>query len=312
MPQTTNYNLTKPVIDSIGWGEDVNTNFDTIDTQMKANADAASNKVPTTRTVNSKALSSDVILSTADVSDVADKRYCTDAQKTVLENTSGSNTGDQTLPVKATGIEADNGTDDAKFLTSKAVKDSHNIPSVIPGTSGNVLTSNGTDWTSTASSASVVFASQAEAEAGTNDTKSMNPLRTSQAITALQRAIASQAEAEAGTDNTKDMTPLRVSQEIAALAKLGTDANKSLDTVYQAATDGFIVGDATTNTSTGYIVVLSDAVNPPTTRVGAAYSSSSITIEVGLNTPIKKGHYYKITKAGSATVSPLFFRPWGQ
>jgi len=41
MATTTNYNLTKPDVDSTGWGSDVNTNFDTIDTQMKANADAA-------------------------------------------------------------------------------------------------------------------------------------------------------------------------------------------------------------------------------------------------------------------------------
>ena len=51
--------------------------------------------VPTTRTVNSKALSADVTLSTADVADSTDKRYCTDAQKTVIGNTSGSNTGDE-------------------------------------------------------------------------------------------------------------------------------------------------------------------------------------------------------------------------
>jgi len=61
------------------------------------------------------------------------------------------------------------------------------------------------------------FASKAEAEAGTNETKSMNPLRTAQSIAALQRAIASKADAEAGTDNTKDMTPLRVAEAIAAL-----------------------------------------------------------------------------------------------
>lgn len=52
------------------------------------------------------------------------------------------------IPVKATGTEVDTGTDDAKFLTSKAVNDSHNIPDVAPSTSGNVLTSNGTDWIS--------------------------------------------------------------------------------------------------------------------------------------------------------------------
>lgn len=65
---------------------------------------------------------------------------------------SGTNTGDQTLPVKATAAELDTGTDDAKFATAKAIKDSKNVPSVAPGTSGNVLTSNGTDWTSAAPS----------------------------------------------------------------------------------------------------------------------------------------------------------------
>ena len=51
---------------------------------------------------------------------------------------------------KATGTEVDTGTDDTKFLTVKAVNDSNNIPWVAPGTSGNVMTSNGTSWTSSA------------------------------------------------------------------------------------------------------------------------------------------------------------------
>ena len=55
---------------------------------------------------------------------------------------------------KATGAELDTGTNDDKFATAKAIKDSHNVPSVAPGTSGNVLTSNGTDWTSAAPAAS--------------------------------------------------------------------------------------------------------------------------------------------------------------
>lgn len=54
------------------------------------------------------------------------------------------------VPVKASGSEIDTGTDDAKFLTAKAVNDSHNVPDVAPGTSGNHMTSNGTDWVSTA------------------------------------------------------------------------------------------------------------------------------------------------------------------
>lgn len=37
----------------------------------------------------------------------------------------GTNTGDQTLPVKATGAEINTGTDDAKFATAKAITDSN-------------------------------------------------------------------------------------------------------------------------------------------------------------------------------------------
>lgn len=47
------------------------------------------------------------------------------ASATVSNGThSGTNTGDQTLPVKAIGSEVDTGTDDAKFLTPKAIEDS--------------------------------------------------------------------------------------------------------------------------------------------------------------------------------------------
>lgn len=53
------------------------------------------------------------------------------------------------------------------------------------------------------------LADQATAEAGTDNTDVMTPLRVSQLITAL---LASEAQAEAGTDNTKLMTPLRVAQ----------------------------------------------------------------------------------------------------
>ena len=58
-----------------------------------------------------------------------------------------------TANAKATGAELDTGTDDAKFATAKAIKDSHNVPSVAPSTDGKVLTSDGTDWVSEAPAA---------------------------------------------------------------------------------------------------------------------------------------------------------------
>lgn len=54
----------------------------------------------------------------------ADDNYVTDAEKTKLSNLSGTNTGDQTLPVKATGSDINTGTDDDKFATAKAITDS--------------------------------------------------------------------------------------------------------------------------------------------------------------------------------------------
>jgi hypothetical protein len=76
------------------------------------------------------------------------KKYVSATDVTHLGNLSGTNTGDQTLPVKASGAELDTGTDDAKFATAKALVDSHNVPSVAPSTAGKLMRSNGTDWTS--------------------------------------------------------------------------------------------------------------------------------------------------------------------
>jgi hypothetical protein len=61
-----------------------------------------------------------------------------------------------TANAKATGAEVDTGTDDTKFVTAKAINDSHNVPDVAPGNSGNPLLSNGTDWASSASHAITV------------------------------------------------------------------------------------------------------------------------------------------------------------
>ncbi len=85
-----------------------------------------------------------------DLQTALDGKQAAGSYATGTGTANGTNTGDQTLPVKATGAELDTGTDDAKFATAKALKDSHNVPSVAPGTSGNLLTSNGTDWTSAA------------------------------------------------------------------------------------------------------------------------------------------------------------------
>lgn len=119
---------------------DINANFSALN----------SDKAEKTLTVNSKALSTNPVLTTADVADSTNKRYVTDANLVVIGNTTNTNSGDQTLPVKAAGSDIDTATDDAKFVTSKALADCHNTPNVAPGTAGNLMQSNGTDWVSSA------------------------------------------------------------------------------------------------------------------------------------------------------------------
>ncbi len=80
------------------------------------------------------------------------------------------------------------------------------------------------------------FASQAEAEAGTNNDRGMSPLRTAQAIAALapQTVYATQAEAEAGTVSNRSMSPLRTAQAIAALAPQTAYASQAEATALSA------------------------------------------------------------------------------
>lgn len=87
-------------------------------------------------------------------------------------------------------------------------------------------------------------ASQAEAEAGIENTKYMTALRVAQAI-AFQSpipGIASQAQAVAGADNTTMMTPLRTAQSIAARAGITPQGRLTLT----AATPVMIATQAST------------------------------------------------------------------
>jgi hypothetical protein len=68
--------------------------------------------VPTFRTVNGKALTSNITLTTADIADSSNKRYVTDAQLVILGNTSNTNSGDETqatiktkLGVASSGVD---------------------------------------------------------------------------------------------------------------------------------------------------------------------------------------------------------------
>jgi len=94
------------------------------------------------------------------------------------------------------------------------------------------------------------MASQAVAEAGTDNATLMTPLRVAQAIDAQATApaIASEAEAEAGTDNTKMMTPLRTAQAMDQYLVL---RSVSVDTSSGGAYVARTLGTTVKNTITG-------------------------------------------------------------
>ena len=62
----------------------------------------------------------------------------------------GSQRNSDTTVSVATGAEVAAGTENTKFASAKAIKDSVSVPVVVPGTAGNVIRSTGTAWASTA------------------------------------------------------------------------------------------------------------------------------------------------------------------
>lgn len=193
---------------------------------------------------------------TADIADSSNKRYVTDAQSTVIGNTSGTNTGDQTLPLKASGAELDTGTDDAKFATAKAIKDAHNVPSVVPSTAGKLMRSDGTDWASVAVTTADVAASAnknyvtdaqqtvigntsgtntgdqtlpvkatgAEVDTGTNDAKFLTP-KAIEDSTYAKEAYADAKVADAINDGTTTIAPSQNAVFDALALKQAVDAD---------------------------------------------------------------------------------------
>lgn len=134
-------------------------------------------------------------------------------------------------------------------------------------------------------------------------------------------ALASQAEAEAGTENTKTMTPLRVAQAIDAQAgptdAFGSwDATKADDTVYQAATDGIVHVTLSATESSGDNYGRSygytDAANPPTVIRSQCFVSdrdtSSIRLPVqSFTMAVKKGEYWKVVKSATGIVTQVIY-----
>ena len=145
-------------------------------------------------------------------------------------------------------------------------------------------------------------ATTAEAQAGTNDTHWMTPLKTQQFLT---NKLATQAEAQTGSDNTKVMTPLRVANQITAKiattaeAQAGTNDTKIMTPLKsqqfltnRAATDAEVAAGTVTNKWTNPKQVAKAATTFRDDATGKNctatlgldhFKFSSVTVSIGLS-----------------------------
>lgn len=96
------------------------------------------------------------------------------------------------------------------------------------------------------------------------------------------------------------------------ITELGSWVSKSADTVYQALTDGMVVGWGQRPSGAGVnFYGYSDSSNPPTTQRIYGFADASGGTELSglpIFMPVKKGDYYKITAGTGATIT-IYWMP---
>ena len=87
-------------------------------------------------------------------------------------------------------------------------------------------------------------------------------------------------------------------------------ASKTIGTVYQAATDGFVTAFAWSSSGDQILAIDTDASNPPTTRLIRSDVASGDFCAV--TAVIKKNDYYKVSSLGGTLTNPaMYFIPIG-
>jgi len=133
--------------------------------------------------------------------------------------------------------------------------------------------------------------------------------------TYLSEAVANNIDLVAG-----GTTSLRVAATGATLSgdlNVGTTSNfswvsKSHNTVYQAASDGFVIFSGGLE-STTTMTIYSDASNPPTTaRAYTSVHAAGVDVWfMSIMSPVKKGDYWKATSTDAPLVNFLYWVPMG-
>lgn len=100
-----------------------------------------------------------------------------------------------------------------------------------------------------------------------------------------------------------------VDDQIDALTLVGSPVSKTIDTIYQAATDGIVSGWVDLQISE-QAALYSDSSNPPTTKIQDMSNPVSGTFRMSFCSLIKKNDFYKLYQE-SGTISPytLNFTP---
>jgi len=86
----------------------------------------------------------------------------------------------------------------------------------------------------------------------------------------------------------------------------GAWASRTIGTVYQAETDGFVVGRVRTRQTDGEAGVFTDSSNPPTTQRVETHSWDGVWT-TPFCVPVKKGDYYKVTSGSESTFTPYAY-----
>lgn len=95
-----------------------------------------------------------------------------------------------------------------------------------------------------------------------------------------------------------------IDAKIAAIGSLfGAWSDKSTDTVYQAATDGFAMAYGHPDTGV-YMYLYTDGNNPPTTE-RSKFRGNASTVYGSVFSPVKKGDYWKVTNADAVLWLPI-------
>jgi hypothetical protein len=139
-------------------------------------------------------------------------------------NTAGNqNTTGTAANITGTAAVANGGTGRTTLTSNNVVLGAGTsaVNFVAPGTSGNVLTSNGTTWTS-AAAATPTIATTAEAQAGTNNTNVMTSLRTREAFNASGSAPVFAARAWVNFDGNSGGAGVRSSGNVSSVTGFGT------------------------------------------------------------------------------------------